>query len=102
MTTKTDIKIDEKIKKIEKPPSKYKVIFLNDDTTPMDWVIKVLKELFKHSAASAEQITMTIHNEGSGVVGTYSHEVAEQKQSETETASRNYGFPLEVKIEEDA
>lgn len=102
MTTQTDIKIDEKIKKVEKVPSKYKVIFLNDDKTPMDWVIQVLKELFKHSAASAEQITMTIHIEGSGVVGTYSHEVAEQKMAETVTASRNHGFPLEVKIEEDS
>lgn len=102
MATDTDIKIDEKIKLSEKVPSKYKVIFLNDDTTPMEWVIKVLRELFKHSADVAEQITMTIHHEGSGVVGVYSFEVAEQKMSETVTASRNYGFPLEVKIEEDS
>ena len=102
MSTDTDIAIDEKIKRTEKVPSKYKVIFLNDDTTPMEWVIKVLKELFKHNAATAEQITMTIHTEGSGVVGVFSHEVAEQKMAETTTASRNHGFPLEVKIEEDS
>lgn len=100
--TDTDISIDEKIKKTTKLPSKYKVVFLNDDKTPMEWVIKVLMELFKHSSSAAEQITMTIHHEGSGVVGVYSHEVAEQKMEETVTASRNYGFPLQVTIEEDS
>jgi ATP-dependent Clp protease adaptor protein ClpS len=99
--TDTDISIDEKIKKTTKLPSKYKVVFLNDDTTPMDWVIKILIEVFKHSSNSAEQLTISIHNEGSAVVGIYSHEIAEQKMEETVSASRNYGFPLQVTIEED-
>lgn len=97
-----EISIDEKIKKQTTVPNKFKVIFLNDDTTPMEWVIKLLMELFKHNSTSAEQITMTIHTEGSGVVGTYSHEVAEQKMEEAMSASQNYGFPLKVTIEEDA
>lgn len=102
MSTEADISIDEKIKKRTDVPSKYKVVFLNDDTTPMEWVIKVLVELYKHSPSAAEQITMTVHNEGSGVAGIYSHEIAEQKQEETINASRNYGFPLKVTIEEDS
>jgi len=102
MSLNTDINIDEKIKKSIKVPNKYKVVFLNDDRTPMEWVVKLLKELFKHSTQSAEQITMTIHYEGSGVVGVYSHEIAEQKKEETIGASRNRGFPLQVDIEEDA
>jgi ATP-dependent Clp protease adaptor protein ClpS len=98
----TDITIDEKIKKKEKVPNKYKVIFLNDDLTPMNWVVKMLCDLFKHTSAAAEQITMTVHLEGSSVAGVYSHEVAEQKMAETVEASRNHGFPLGVIIEEDA
>ena len=101
MSTTTDVVIDEKIKKETKEPPKYKVIFLNDDATPMEWVIQVLTQMYKHSQESAEQITMTIHTEGAGIVGTYSYEIAEQKMTETITASRNHGFPLAVKMEED-
>jgi ATP-dependent Clp protease adaptor protein ClpS len=101
MSTVTDIVLDEKIKKVVKEPPKYKIIFLNDNATPMEWVIDVLKTIYKHSQSSAEQITLTIHTEGSGVVGTYSYEIAESKVHETINASRNRGFPLVVKIEED-
>lgn len=95
-----DIKIDEKINVRDKEPSKYNVIMLNDDSTPMEWVIQVLKEIYRHSDRDAEALTMTIHNEGSAVVGTYSYEIAEQKSVETINASRNHGFPLALKIEE--
>ena len=101
MSADAEVTIDEKIKNKEAVPKKYKVIFLNDDHTPMDWVIKLLTEIFKHSTGTAQQITMTIHHEGSGVVGTYSHEIAEQKMAESIEVSRSYGFPLEVTIEED-
>ena len=101
MSSETDIKLDEKIKqKITEPP-KYKIIFLNDDQTPMEWVVSLLTEIYKHSRESAENITMTIHTEGSGVVGTYSFEIAEQRTLETINLSRNHGFPLQVKMEED-
>lgn len=96
-----DIKIDEKIKKEIKEPSLYNVIMLNDDSTPMEWVIDVLIEIFKHSRESAEFLTMTIHNDGSAVIGTYSYEIAEQKSIETMTLSRNNGFPLKVSVEEE-
>jgi ATP-dependent Clp protease adaptor protein ClpS len=101
MSTATDVVIDEKIKRSLKQPSKYKVIFLNDESTPMEWVIEVLKTIFKHSQESAEQITMTIHTEGSGIVGVYTYEIAEVRVSETITASRNHGFPLRVTLEEE-
>jgi ATP-dependent Clp protease adaptor protein ClpS len=100
MTTDVDIKIDETIKHIVKEPGKYNVIMLNDDQTPMDWVIEILKQIFKHSDASAETLTMTIHNEGSAVIGTYKYEIAEQKTVEAINASRNHGFPLQLKVEE--
>jgi ATP-dependent Clp protease adaptor protein ClpS len=101
MSVATDVVIDEKIKKETKEPPKYKVIMLNDDATPMEWVIEILKQIFKHTQEAAEQITMTIHTEGASIVGTYSYEIAEQKMHETINASRNKGFPLALKMEED-
>ena len=100
MTVDAEVVIDEKIKRIVKEPPKYNVIMLNDDATPMEWVMGVLKEIFKDSDTDAEALTMKIHNEGSAVVGTYKYEVAEQKSIEAVTASRNHGFPLQLKIEE--
>jgi ATP-dependent Clp protease adaptor protein ClpS len=101
MTTDVDIKIDEKIKHEIKEPSKYNVIMINDDYTPIDWVIDILKVIFKHSDASAESLTMSIHNEGSAVVGTYLYEIAEQKALETTNLSRSQGFPLQLRVEEE-
>ena len=100
MSTDTDIVIDEKIKQVVKEPSKYNVIMLNDDATPMEWVIGLLKEIFKHSDKDAQSLTMKIHNEGSAIVGTYKYEIAEQKSVEAVNISRNHGFPLQLKIEE--
>jgi len=99
--TDIDVKLDEKIKVNYNEPKKYKIIFLNDDTTPMDFVIEVLLKIFKHTNDSAMRITMQVHEEGSGVVGVYSHEVAEMKATETVTLSRNHGFHLQIKLEEE-
>ena len=96
-----DIKIDEKIKKKSEEPSKYKVVMLNDDTTPMEWVIDVLKLIFNHSQHTAEEITLTIHNEGSAVVGIYTYEIAAQKSVESVTASRERGFPLQLRLDKE-
>jgi len=101
MSIDTDIVLDEKIKIDKDEPNKYKVIFLNDNSTPMDFVVSVLKEIFKHTAETAENITMTIHNEGSGIVGTYTYEIAEQKSVETTNIARNRGFQLQVRLEEE-
>ena len=95
------IKIDEKIEKKSNEPPKYKVIFLNDDQTPIDWVVSILTEIFKHSNETAEKITLTIHTEGSGVAGIYTYEIAEQKTIEATNASRNHGFPLQIKMEQE-
>ena len=94
-----DIKIDEKIKKETQEPNKYKIVMFNDDTTPMEWVIDILKNVFNHSQSTAEDITLQIHNEGIAVVGIYTYEIAEQKSVETINASRDQGFPLQVKLE---
>ena len=103
MMTETvdDIKIDEKIThKIGLPP-KYKVIVLNDDATPMDWVIGILVEVFKHSEETAKKLTLTIHTDGSAVAGIYTYKVAEQKSVESVNLSREHGFPLAFRLEQE-
>jgi ATP-dependent Clp protease adaptor protein ClpS len=99
MTVDVDITIDEKIKHTIKEPSQYKVIVLNDDHTPIDWVIDILKTIFRQSEVTAKDMTMKIHNEGSAVVGVYTYEIAEQKVHEAVTASRERGFPLGLTLE---
>ena len=101
MSTDVEVVIDEKIERIVREPSKFNVIMLNDDQTPIDWVMGILKEIFRHSDADAEALTMKIHNDNSAVVGTYRHEIAEQKGTEATNASRNQGFPLQLKVEEE-
>ena len=101
MSTIADVEIDEKIKQEIKEPSKYKVVMLNDDKTPIDWVIEVLQVIFKHTEDTAKDITMKIHNEGSGVAGVYSYEIAEQKAVEATSASRDHGFPLQLRVDKE-
>lgn len=84
--------------KLEKP-RKYKVVLLNDDFTSVDFVIKVLIELFNKSASEAEQIMLDIHNNGKGIAGTYSREVAETKISYVAQAARHYQFPFRAILE---
>ena len=93
--TKETIKQDLEIMR----PSKYKCIVLNDDRTPMDFVIAMLIRIFKHNHSSAEGLTMKIHHEGAAVAGIYTYEVAEQKTVEATQLSREHGFPLVIKVE---
>jgi ATP-dependent Clp protease adaptor protein ClpS len=101
MTTTADIKLDEKIKQKVMEPKKWKVILLNDDHTPMDFVVGILTEVFKHSEDSARDITLQIHQQGSGIAGTYTFEIAEAKAVESTNLARASGFPLQIKLEEE-
>ena len=101
MSVDTDVVIDEKISVDNSEPAQYKVIFLNDDTTPIDFVVEVLMIIFKHSAETAMELTMKIHEEGSSIVGVYSYEIAETKSIETINLSRSNGFKLQVKMEKE-
>ena len=101
MSTATDIKIDEKIKNVISEPPKFKVVMLNDDATPMDWVIEILMKIFKHSESTAKELTLTIHEEGAGIAGIYTYEIAEQKSIEAINASRDRGFPLQIKVDKE-
>ena len=97
----TDVQFDEKIKVSLQPPKMWKVVFLNDDHTPMEFVMELLTAIFKHNEGSAKQITMEIHNEGSAVAGVYTHEIAEQRGIESTHLARANGFPLQITIEEE-
>jgi ATP-dependent Clp protease adaptor protein ClpS len=97
----TDVLIDEKIEQIVSTPDRYKVVFLNDDITPMDFVIDVLVGIFKHSKDTAKNLTMQIHQEGSAIVGIYTFELAEQKSIEATALSRSHGFPLQIRVEKE-
>lgn len=83
-----------------KEPSMYNVIMLNDDVTTMDFVVMVLQKIFRKSAEDAETIMLKIHNEGSAVVGTYYRDIAESKVGLTKSFAKQYGYPLELTIEE--
>jgi ATP-dependent Clp protease adaptor protein ClpS len=80
-------------------PSKYKVVILNDNATPIDFVIAMLMKVFKHGEEAAYNITMKIHNEGSGIAGVYTYEIAEQKGMEGQSLARQNGYPLVLKVE---
>jgi ATP-dependent Clp protease adaptor protein ClpS len=97
----TEAKIDEKIIVALQPPERWKVIFLNDDQTPMEFVIELLTTIFRHSDASAKDLTLEIHNSGSAIVGIYSHEIAEQRGIDATQAARLNGHPLQVTLEEE-
>lgn len=101
MSVDQDVKIDEKIKITISEPKKYKVLFLNDDKTPIEFVIEILMTIFKHSEETARDLTLKIHNEGSAVVGVYVYEIAEQKGVEATQAARSAGFPLQIKIDQE-
>lgn len=94
-----EAKTEERVTVALEPPKMWKVIFLNDDKTPMEFVIELLTSIFKHSESSARQVTLEVHNTGSGVAGVYSHEIAEQKGIEATMSARENNFPLQIQIE---
>jgi|TARA_R110000796_G_scaffold4029_5_gene15370 ATP-dependent Clp protease adaptor protein ClpS len=81
-------------------PSKYNVIFLNDDATSIEFVISVLAGIFHKDKIEAEAIAAHIHEKGKAIAGTYIYEVAEQKVTETVSNARVAGFPLSLTLEE--
>lgn len=82
-----------------KPPSKWHVIILNDDTTPMDYVVDMLMSEYGHSPSSAEEIMLAVHHVGRGIAGTFSHEIAERKCRDTMINAERCGYRLQSDIE---
>lgn len=93
--------IEEKTQQVTtiKPPNLYKVVFNNDNTTPMEFVIDVLVHLFHHDQTVALAITEEVHTKGKGIAGVYTYEIADQKSAETISLSRANGYPLVTSLE---
>lgn len=93
--TISKIKVDHSIKE----PPMFKVIYLNDNQTSMEFVIETLVEFFNYTPQTAEQITVDIHQAGSAVVAVLPYEVAEQKGIEVTVHARSNNYPLQIKLE---
>ena len=90
--------VERQTKKTE-PPRMYQVVMLNDDYTPMEFVVMVLQEYFKRDLETATQIMLKIHHDGRGVCGVYSKDVAATKVELELAAARRGGHPLQCIME---
>lgn len=84
-----------------KRPAMYKVLMLNDDYTPMEFVVHVLERFFNQTHQNATQIMLHVHQRGVGVCGVFTYEVAETKVSQTMDLARQHQHPLQCTIEKD-
>lgn len=84
----------------QKPPSMFKVLLLNDDFTPMDFVVQVLQQFFAKSREQATQIMLKVHNEGAGLCGIYARDIAETKVSQVTMFAQEHQHPLQCVMEE--
>ena len=83
---------------LQEPPL-FKIIYINDDVTTMEFVVGTLIEYFNYNPDTASTITKDIHDQGSAVVAVLPYEIAEQKGIEVTLEARSKGFPLQVKVE---
>lgn len=86
--------------KSQRPPM-YKVLLLNDDFTPMEFVVHVLERIFHLTHAQAIEIMLTVHRRGVAVVGVFSHEVAETKVAQVMELARRQQHPLQCTMEKE-
>lgn len=81
-------------------PKEYNVFILNDDYTPMEFVIDILMNIFHKNYQEAEAITLMVHEQDRGLCGTFSHEVAETKVLQVTQFAKEHGHPLKAVMEE--
>lgn len=93
--TKETTKINTKIK----PPSMFKVVYMNDNVTTQQFVVDSLMEFFDHTPESAHGVMLQVHEQGAGIAAILPYEIAEQKGVEVTMLARNNGFPLQIKLE---
>ena len=90
-----------KTKPQTKKPSLYKVLMLNDDYTPMEFVVHILESFFRKSREESTQVMLNVHRRGIGVCGVYTYEVAETKVTEVVEFARRQEHPLQLTLEKD-
>jgi ATP-dependent Clp protease adaptor protein ClpS len=91
--------VAEKQEQRVEPPKLFQVVMLNDDYTPMEFVVLVLQEYFLHDLDTATQIMLKIHHEGRGICGVYSKDVAATKVELVQAAAKRAGHPLQCTLE---
>ena len=84
-----------------KKPSMYKVLMLNDDYTPMEFVVDVLQHIFQKNREEATQIMLHVHQKGVGICGVYTYEVAETKVAQVTSFARQHEHPLQCTMEKE-
>jgi len=89
-------------KKAIKEPPLYRVIYINDNTTTMEFVVGSLVEFFDYTVETATQLTVSIHENGQATVAVLPFEIAEQKGTEVTDSARLNEYPLQVKLEPDS
>ena len=100
--SKTDTKIKIKPNLALSEPPLYKIIYINDEVTSMNFVVNSLIEYFNYNQDTASSLTENIHHQGSAVVAVLPYEIAEQKGIEVTLDARSQGYPLQVKVEVEA
>jgi ATP-dependent Clp protease adaptor protein ClpS len=90
-----------KAKPKTKKPSMYKVLMLNDDYTPMEFVVHILERFFSKSRQEATRIMMHVHRRGVGICGVFTYEVAETKVTQVMDFARQHQHPLQCTLEKD-
>ena len=96
--TRTRIKPSEAVKE----PPLYRVVYLNDNQTTMEFVVESLIDYFDYTMETAEQISVDIHESGSAIVAVLPYEIAEQKGVEVTMLARAQSMPLQIKLEPEA
>ncbi len=96
-----DVGVALDVKPKTKRPPLYKVMILNDDFTPMEFVVMVLERFFGMSHAQAFELMLTVHKKGVAVVGVYSHEIAETKVAQVMDFAQRHQHPLQCTMEKE-
>ena len=100
-TADTKVKTETRTKVTNYEPSMWKVIFHNDEVTPMQFVTQILIEIFNKTEDQAVNLCKSIHEKGKGVVAVYPYDIAETKSVEATEVARSNSYPLKVSIEQE-
>ena len=98
---KTGGEVLERTRQQTKEPSMWRVVLLNDDYTPMEFVVQLLEAVFDRSPAEAYRIMMQVHTQGRGLAGVYPFDVAETRVARTEEIAESAGYPLKAVMEQE-
>ncbi len=93
-----DLDVQEARPKLKKPPM-YQVVLLNDDYTPMDFVVEILERFFNLDREAATKIMLSVHTAGKGICGVYSRDIAETKVAQVNDYARQHQHPLLCTLE---